>query len=163
MTELNDFIEAGKIINTHGVAGELKIEVWLDSPSFMKGFKRFYIDGKEYAVRAARVFKGFLLASLEGIEDMNAALSLKEKTVYILRGDARLPKGAYFLCDIIGSEVSDESGKKIGVLEEIMESPAQPIYVVRGETEHLIPAVPEFIMSTDLSKRKIIVHLIEGM
>lgn len=163
MIEHSDFIEAGRIINTHGVSGELKIEVWLDSPSFMKGFKRFYIGEKEYAVRASRVFKGFLLLSLDGIEDMNAAQSLKGRTVYILRSDAKLPKGAFFLCDIIGSKVLDEAGREIGILAEIMESPAQPIYVVKGSAEHLIPAVPEFIMSTDLSKHEIIVHLIEGM
>lgn len=163
MSEKNDFIEAGIIINTHGIAGELKIEVWLDSPSFMKGFKRFYIDEREYAVKSSRVFKGFLLASLAGVDDMNAAQTLKGKTVYINRSDARLPKGAYFLCDIIGADVFDENGNRIGILEEIMESPAQPIYIVRGQNEHLIPAVPEFIMSTDLSKREIIVHLIEGM
>lgn len=159
----SDYIEAGQIINTHGVTGELKIEVWLDSPSFMKGFKRFYIDSKEYAVRSSRVFKDFLLVSLDGINDMNTAETLKGRTVYIFRSDAKLPKGAYFLCDIIGARVLDESGREIGILEEIVGSPAQPVYVVKGDTEHLIPAVPEFIMSTDLSKHEITVHLIEGM
>ena len=161
--EKQQYIEAGRITNTHGVAGEVKIEVWLDSPQFMKRFPRIYIDGRPLALRSARVHKQFLLCALEGVEDVNAAMTLKGKTVYIDRGDAKLPAGAYFLQDLIGAQVVDEQGKEIGVLTEVMERPASNIYVVKGETEHLIPAVPEFIMSTDIEAGRITVRLIEGM
>ena len=161
--EKQQYIEAGRIVNTHGVAGELKIEVWLDSPQFMKRFKRLYLDGRPVSVKTARVHKQFLLCALEGVEDVNAAMALKGKTVYIDRADARLPRGAYFLQDLIGSRVQDEQGQELGVLTEVLERPASNIYVVRGEIEHLIPAVPEFIMSTDVDAGVITVRLIEGM
>ena len=161
--EKQAYIEAGRITNTHGVAGELKIEVWLDSPQFMKRFKRIYIDGKPCALRAARVHKQFLLCSLEGMDDVNAAMALKGKTVFIAREDAKLPAGTYFLQDLIGAQVVDEQGREIGILTEVMERPASNIYVVKGETEHLIPAIPEFVMSTDLERGVITVRLIEGM
>lgn len=161
--EKQAFIEAGRIINTHGVAGEVKIEVWLDSPAFMKRFKRLYISGKETAVLSAREHKGFLLVKLEGVEDVNAAMALKGRTVFISREDARLPKGSFFIQDIIGALVVDESGAEIGKLRQVLETPANRVYVVQGEREHLIPAVPEFIMSTDAEAGIIRVHLIEGM
>ena len=161
--EKQQFIEAGKIVNTHGVKGEVKIQVWLDSPEFLKKFKTVYIDNKAVKLISGRVHKGFLIAALEGVEDVNSAMILKNKTVYIDRGDAKLPKGAYFLQDIIGAEVVTEDGSKVGTLEDILETPASQIYVVRGETEHLIPAVDEFILSVDAQNAVVTVRLIEGM
>ncbi|MGM9585998.1 MAG: ribosome maturation factor RimM [Candidatus Limivicinus sp.] len=161
--EKKRYIEAGRIVNTHGVAGEVKIEVWLDSPQFLKSFKRCFIDKREVKLLSARVHKGFLIAKLQGVEDVNAAMALKGRTVFIDRTDARLPKGAFFLQDIIGASVVDEQGNEIGKLTDVMETPASNVYVVKGEREHLIPAVPEFIMSTDAENGIITVHLIEGM
>ena len=161
--EKQQYIEAGKIVNTHGVKGEVKIQVWLDSPEFLKKFKTVYIDNKAVKLLSGRVHKGFLIAVLEGVEDVNSAMSLKNKTVYIDRRDAKLPKGAYFLQDIIGAEVVTEDGAVVGTLEDILETPASQIYVVRGETEHLIPAVDEFILSVDAENAVVTVRLIEGM
>ena len=161
--EKKQYIEAGRIVNTHGVAGEVKIEVWLDSPQFLKSFKRCFIDRREVKLLSARVHKGFLSVKLEGVEDVNAAMALKGRTVFIDRADARLPKGTFFLQDIIGASVVDESGSEIGKLVDVMETPASNVYVVKGEREHLLPAVPEFILSTDADNGIITVHLIEGM
>lgn len=161
--EKKTYIEAGRIVNTHGVAGEVKIEVWLDSPAFMKKFRRLFVEGREIKLLSAREHKGFLLAKLEGVEDVNAAMALKGKTLHIHRDDARLPKGRFFLQDIMGAKVIDEQENEIGTLSDIMETPASRIYVVQGEREHLIPVVPEFIRSTDAEAGIIKVHLIEGM
>ncbi len=161
--EKQQYIEAGKIVNTHGVRGEVKIQVWLDSPEFLRRFKTIYIDAKPVKMLSARVHKGFVIAVLEGVDDINAAMSLKNKTVLIDRADAKLGKGEYFLCDIIGARVENESGELIGVLEDILETPASSVYIVRGESEHMIPAVPEFILKTDAEQGVITVRLIEGM
>ncbi len=157
------YIEAGKIVNTHGVHGEVKIQVWLDSPEFMRRFKTLYIDSKPVELLSARAHKDFLIAQLAGVDDVNAAMSLKNKTVYIDRNDAKLKKGEYFLCDIIGAKVQTEDGAFIGTLEDILETPASSVYIVRGDAEHMIPAVPEFILNTDAENGIITVHLIEGM
>jgi len=159
----NTFIEAGRIVNTHGVRGEVKLQVWLDSPAFLAKFKTVYIDGKPLRLISGRPHKDMLIALLEGCGDVNAAMALKNKTVYIAKKDAKLPRGTFFLQDIIGARVVDENGNEIGELKEIMETPASLIYLVRGETEHLIPAVPEFILKTDAENGVITVHLIEGM
>ena len=162
--EKKALIEAGRIVNTHGVQGEVKIEVWLDSPQFFKSFKRLVLDGgEELKVLGAKTHKGFVIARLEGVEDVNAAMRLKGKNVSVRREDAALPRGAFFLQDIVGARVIDENGEEIGILAEVMETPASNVYVVKGETEHLIPAVPAFIKKTDADAGIVTVHLIEGM
>ena len=161
--EKSAFIEAGRIVNTHGVAGEVKIEVWLDSPQLLRRCGRVFLDGAPREILSGKVQKSFLIAKLEGVEDLNAAMALKGREVFIAREDARLPKGAYFLQDILGASVQDEEGNEIGKLVDVLERPASNIYVVQGETEHLIPAVPEFIRKVDAEAGVITVHLIEGM
>ena len=162
--EKKALIEAGRIGNNNGVRGEVKIEVWLDSPQVFKNFKRLVLDtGEELKVVEARSHKDFVIARLEGVEDVNAAMRLKGKTVSVHREDAKLPAGAFFLQDIIGARVVDELGNEIGKLAEIMETPASNVYVVRGEKEHLIPAVPAFILKTDVDAGVIVARLIEGM
>jgi len=160
---IEKYIEAGRITNTHGVAGEVKIEVWVDSPEFLKKCGRLFIDGVPVKMLGSKIQNKFLIVKLEGIDDVNKAMTLKGRTVYIDRADAPLKRGQFFLQDLIGAEVEDENGNPVGVLEELFESPASVIYVVRGEKEHMIPAVPEFILSEDAEKGKIRVHLIEGM
>ena len=112
--EKKPLIDAGRIVNTHGVRGEVKIEVWLDSPRFLKSFKRLTLDsGEELNVLDAKVHKGFVIAKLEGVDDVNAAMRLKGKTLSVRREDAALPKGAFFLQDIINARVRDEDGNEI--------------------------------------------------
>ena len=161
--EKTKFIEAGRITNTHGIAGEVRIEVWLDSPRFFKSFKRIIVRDAEYKIVSAREHKGCIIAKLAGIDNVNDAMPLKGQTVYIIREDAKLPKGACFIQDLIGARVQDENGAEVGILTEVMETPASLIYVVKGEQEHLIPAVPEFVMSTNADAGIVTVHLIEGM
>ena len=160
---MKQYVEAGKIVNTHGINGEVKIEVWLDSPAFFKTFKRLFINGAEKRVLSAREHKRFIIARLEGVEDINAAMALKGKTIEILRADARMKDGEFFVQDILGFTVVDEEGHTVGKLVDAFETPASMLYVVRGESEHLIPAVREFIVGIDAEKEEIRVHLIEGM
>ena len=157
------YLEAGKIINTFGIRGEVKLEPWCDSADFLRRIKKLYIDGNARKVLSAKVHKGMLLVLFEGVEDVNTAMTLKNKIAYFDRDDVRLPKGRFFFADILGSKVVDEAGNEVGTLTEILTLPAQNAYVVQGEREHIIPAVPEFILETDIENRIIRVHLIEGM
>lgn len=158
-----EFLEVGKIVNTHGVRGEVKLQPWADSPEFLLKFKTLYLDGKAIKLRAARVHKNMVILSLDGVEDVNAAMALKEKVLCIRRADAKLPKGSFFIQDIIGAEVVDEQGVKLGELADVLDLPGNSVYVVRGEREIMIPAVPEFILKTDADAGVITVRLIEGM
>lgn len=159
----NNLLESGQIVNTHGIRGEVKIVPWADSPEFLCQFSTLYIDGSPIKVTSSRVHKGNVIAQLEGVSDVNTAMLLKNKTVFIDRNEANLPDGSFFLADIIGLDVIDEEGRKLGVLKEILSPSLQQVYVVQGEREILIPAVDEFILETNLSDGYIKVHLIEGM
>lgn len=158
------FLEGGQIVNTHGIRGEVKIVSWCDTPETLAGIPVYYIDGAPRKVRAARVHQGNVLALLEDVEDVNAAMPLKGKTVLLKREDLPAPPGGYFLADLLGLTVLDAAtGETLGELAHILFPSSQSVYVVRGEREHLIPAVPEFIEDVDVDGGVIRVRLIEGM
>lgn len=161
--EKSKFLEAGEIVNTHGIRGEVKILPWTDSADFLRRFRTLYINEKPYTVRSSFVHKGCLIAALEGVGDVNAAMALKGRTVCFARADVTLPEGHFFLADVLGAKVVTEDGTELGELVDIIENPTQNVYVVCGEREHLIPAVPEFIRKTDVENGIVTVRLIEGM
>ena len=160
---MKEFLDCGQIVNTHGIRGEVRIVPWADSPDFLCGFDRLYVDGAEKKVRSSRVHKGSVIAKIDGVDTVEAAMVLKGRTVQIRREDAKLPEGAFFLADIIGLDVVDEDGRKLGVLKEVLSPSVQQIYVVEGEREIMIPAVPEFILETNIGGGYVKVRLIEGM
>ena len=156
-------LECGKIVNNHGIRGEVKIVPWADSPEFLCDLPALYIDGKPVKIRNARVHKGNVIALLEGIDDVNTAMLLKEKVVSMSRDDVDLPEGSFYLADIIGLKVIDEDGKELGVLADILSPSLQQVYVVKGQREIMIPVVPQFILETNVEGGYIKVRLIEGM
>ena len=157
------YLECGKIVNTHGIRGEVKIVPWADSPEFLCDLPALYIDGKAVKLRSARVHKGNVIALLEGIDDVNAAMLLKEKVVSMSRDDVELPEGSFYIADIIGLRVVDQDGNELGVLDDILSPSLQQVYVIKGQREIMIPAVPEFILETNVAGGYIKVRLIEGM
>lgn len=161
----HQFLEAGQIVNTHGVQGEVKIVPWCDSPQFLCGFPTLYVDGKPITVKSARTHKDCVLAVLEGISDVSAAIRLKGKTVSIDRSGIELPEGRHFLADLMGLEVRDaDSGEVLGTVTDILTPPAHEVYVVRdGKREYLIPAVEEFLIETNVEEGYLRVRIIEGM
>ena len=154
------FIEAGEIVNTHGVRGEIKMLPWLDSPEDMRGFTRCRIGGKDYAITACRVQNTCNLLKLEGVDTMEAAQALRGKTVTLYRED--MDEDVIFAGDLIGMEVFSQ-GERIGELTQVLDYPGNQVYVVKGEREYMLPAVKEFILSTDLDGNRMEVKLLEGM
>ena len=154
------FIEAGEIVNTHGVRGEIKMLPWLDSPEDMCGFTRCRIGGKDYAITACRVQNTCDLLKLEGVDTMEAAQALRGKTVTLYRED--MDEDVIFAGDLIGMEVFSQA-KRIGELTQVLDYPGNQVYVVKGEREYMLPAVKEFILSTDLEANRMEVKLLEGM
>ena len=75
------YLEAGKIVNTHGVRGEVRIQPWADDAAFLLGFRTFYIDGAPVPVAHSRVHKGMLVVKFQGVDDVNAAMTMKNRVV----------------------------------------------------------------------------------
>lgn len=160
-----EFITVGTIVNAHGIRGEVKVNPDGFDPAFIAGFRTVYIDGKAVQVRASRVHKSTVLMALPGVEDMDAALALKGRTVAIRRSDAKLPKGACFDAELLGCTVVDDAtGETVGTLRKVLRYPAHKVYEVAGEREYLIPAVPGvFIADTDVDAGVVRVHMMKGL
>ena len=157
------YLEAGQIVNTHGVRGEVRIQPWADEAAFLTRFRRFYMDGAEVKVRSCRVHKDMCIAALAGVDDVNAAMALKGKIIFIDREDAHLPAGTVFLQDIIGAKAVDEDGHELGVIDDVMSEPAASVLVIKGRREILVPDVPAFVLKKDADAGVVTVRLIEGM
>ena len=161
------YLEVGKITNTHGIMGEVRVQPWADSPEFLCQFKTLYVDQAHWPIKVerARVHKNMVILKLEGVTDVPSALSMRNAILYIDRKDAALPEGSFFLADLMGLEVRDaQSGKVLGKIADIMNLPANNVYVVRGgERELLIPAVPQFIAETNVEDGYLRVNMMEGL
>ncbi len=150
------YLECGKIINTHGVRGGLKIESWCDDVETLCQIKTLYYKKKEeyitLEVTKASIHKGCALMYFWGIDSMEAAALLKNRVVYADRRDIPIDETRVFVADIIGLPVFHEkSGDKLGVLADIVEAPAADLFAVKREdgSEVLVPMVDEFIGHID--------------
>ncbi len=165
-------IAIGKIINTHGLKGEVKIESWsnYDDQRYVKGQQLYLSDGKEVLpvkVATYRRHKGFPLVSFAGLQDINQIEAYKGFEVQIEDSDRPpLPEGQFYLADLIGLEVQDEEGNVVGeVIDVEPTNGAQDNLRVEREdgTTVLIPYVPAFIVEVDIEAEVIVIHVIEGL
>lgn len=160
-----EMIQVGRIVNAHGIRGEVRVQPRDGDPHFLTRFKTFYIDGQPIIPTANHVHKSLVLMKFPGVDDMDAALRYKEKVLYIRRADAHLPEGECFDDELLGMEVYDEAtGALLGEITAVESYPASKVYTVRGQREYLIPAVKDaFIHSVDLDANRMEVHVWEGM
>ena len=162
------YLECGKIINTHGIDGAVKLESWCDSPDILADLERVFIkDGntyKQYDILRASVFKQFVIAKLDGVKDIDAAQALVGTVIYAARDDFELGEGDYFIADLIGLDIIDaDSNKVLGKLREVINRGASDIYVIdTPDGERMMPAVEEFVDRVELDSG-IYVRPIEGM
>ena len=154
------FIEAGEIVTTHGIKGEMKVLPWVDSPDILCEFDRVRIDGTQYDIESCRIQKTCNLLKLKGVETMEAAQALRGKTVCLYRED--IDDEVIFAAELIGVEVFC-NGEKLGEITDVLDYPGNSVYVVKGKYEYMIPAVKQFILSTDLDSNTMQVAIIEGM
>ena len=166
--EKKQYLECAIIINTHGVRGDVKLESLCDSPEVLAELERVFVheNGKyrEIKVTHTSIFKQFVLATLEGVTDMDQAAAMKGTTLYASRDDFELDEGDYFIADLIGLPIIDvDNGKTYGTVKEVINRGASDIYVVKTPNgERMMPAVEEFVKRIDLDKG-IFVKTIPGL
>ena len=159
-------IEVMKIINTHGVKGEMKAVHYADSPLFFKKVKRLYDKNeKEFIIQGVREGKNCILVTIDGIDDMDKAERMKNVYLYAKREDfPSLPKGEYYLIDLIGLTAETVEGELIGTVSDIIEKAAQNLLVIKkDDKEILIPKCDAFVDRVDLEEKKIYITPIEGL
>ena len=166
---MQNYLPACKIVSTHGVRGEMKALPLCDGAAFLAKFKRLFTsaDGAgETRVLGVRAQGNVILLRLDGVTDMDAARAQVGRTYYLAKADAKLPRGRYFIDDLLGCDVVDADTDRVyGQLTNVDRPAAQDIYTVTdvaGE-EHMLPAVSEFVKKIDIDARKIFVTPIEGM
>ena len=164
---MEQFLEAGKITNVHGVMGEVRVQPWADSPEFLCRFKTLYVDKTHWPIQVerTRVHKNMVILKFAGVTDVPSALAMRNAILYIDRRDVQLPEGAFFLADLYGLEVRDaRTGQVLGKVADVLTLPANNVYVVRGgERELMIPAVPQFIAETNPEEGYLRVNMLEGL
>ena len=152
---MKQFLEAGQIVRTHGVRGELVLDPWADSPQALLKVKDFYFDdsgARPAGLLARRVHKGRLLITLKGVDAVEQADRLRGRVLYANRDEIPLAQGSFFLQDLIGlTAVDGNTGAVYGVLEEVIGTPANDVYrIVKDGKEYLFPAVKHMIKRTDV-------------
>ena len=161
------FLEAGKIVNTHGVTGEIKVQPWCDSPEVLTDFDTLYLSPTEpVQVKKAYVHKNCVVMRLTGVDTCEAAEALKNRILYLNRDDVELPEDLVFIQDILGLTVFDTSTEEtIGTLRDVNQGAGHDLYIIRrdGKPDALIPACKPFLKNIDLEKGIITVETIEGL
>lgn len=162
-----EFLEAGKIVATHGIRGEVKIMPYCDSPELLAEFDRLFIgkDHDEIFLDNTRVFKGMVIAKLHGIDTPEAAERLRNKILFMHRGDLELDENTYFIQDLIGLEVKDaDTGFVYGKIADVMQTGANDVYIVKGsDREYLVPAIPDVVIDTDIDGNIMLIRPLDGL
>ncbi len=166
----NNRLEVGKIINTHGLRGEVKVTVWMDSPEEFELVKTVYIKTRKeeikLTVKNIKYQKNNIIVKFSEINDINDAEQYKNCTLYAERDElGELPEGLYYIVDLIGLDVYNEEGEKLGIIADVFNTGANDIYDVKreGKKNLLLPAIDGVILETDIEGGKVVVHVMEGL
>ncbi|MDO5123582.1 MAG: ribosome maturation factor RimM [Eubacteriales bacterium] len=164
---LKDYLEIGKIVGTHGVLGEMRVECWCDSPAFLAGFKELYFDkGKEKLSVKARPHKNVALVKIKGVDSVEAADMFRGKILYINRKDAKLPKGTYFVQDLLGLEVKDiNDGRVYGTITDVLKTGANDVYEVKDSEgkAYYVPVIPPVVKEVKPQKGYVSIEPMKGI
>lgn len=164
---VSEFIEVGKITNVHGLMGEVRVDAWADSPEFFKQFSTLYVGPERWPIKVlgARSHKRMAILKLEGITDVNSALVIRGQVLHFKRADVTLPDGHFFIADLIGITALDsETNAVLGTVDEVLPLPAHNVYAIRGgEREILVPAVPTFVLETNIAEKYMKINMMEGL
>lgn len=167
---MESLLQVGIISSTHGVRGEVKVFPTTDDVNRFKKLKEVLLDtGNEQLsmkIEHVKFFKQFVILKFEGIDNINEVEKYKGKSLYVTREHAvKLKKDEYYIADLIGICVSDESGEELGTLTDVMETGANDVYVIamKDGRELLLPAIRQCILEVDIEQMRMKVHLLEGL
>lgn len=162
--------QIGIISSTHGIRGEVKVFPTTDDVRRFGKLKEVILDtGKgdlNLSVQSVKYFKQFVIVKFEGLDDINAVEKYRGKSLYVTRENAvRLQKDEYFIADLIGLSVQDETGEPIGVLEDVLGTGANDVYRIRltDGRELLLPAIRQCVLEVDVQAGFMKVHILEGL
>lgn len=165
-----DLLEVGKIVNTHGLRGEVKVVPWTDSPEVFEDIDFVYVKKKsEYErldVKGIKYQKNNLIVRFSQIADINMAEKYKNQVIYAERKIlGELPEGMYYIADLIGLDIVTEDGEKIGTVSDVFNTGSNDIYEVKreGKKNLLLPVIDDVVLNINVEGGKITVRMMDGL
>ena len=164
---LKQYLEAGKIVGTHGVRGEMRVECWCNSPAFLTKFKTLYLDeGRSSLSVTCRPHKNIVLMTVKGVSSIEEADAYRGMILCIDRADVRLSKGEHFVQDIIGLKVTDaDTAEVYGVVNDVLKTGSNDVYEMRGADQKMyyIPVIPDIIDRLDFEAGAVYIRPMKGL
>ena len=163
---MKEMLEIGKIINTHGLKGDLKVECWCDSPDMLLDIDNFYLENKkELLPVSAKVFKNNVLIHFKGIDTIEEGEKLKNEILYADKNLFELEDGVYFVSDLLGITVFDaDTDKEYGKITDVLQNSTKDVYVIHGsDREYLVPAIEECIIEVDIQQKVMKIRPLRGL
>lgn len=163
------FLECGKIVTTQGIRGEVRVQPWCDTPSFLLDFETLYLDkgSKLIKIQKSRVQKNVVILKIEGVETAEQAVLLRNQVLYIKRSDAQLGDDEYFVQDLIGCTVLDvDTGKNYGTIFDVESAGgANDIYCIENENgkKYYVPVIPQVVLERDIENGIVKIRPLEGL
>ena len=168
---MQDYFEIGQIVNTSGLKGIVKVNLFTDDLYKIEEFEKVLIEKdkqlEEYEIEEVRYHKNQALIKFKGIDDIDKAETFRNCFIKVHRSsEKKLPEDTYYIVDLIGLDVYLDTGELLGKLKEVfpVQSGSHDIYVVETDKKDvLLPAIGDVIKDIDINNRKMVVHLIEGL
>lgn len=156
-----------KIVNTHGIRGEVKLIMYTDGPEFFDDIKKLYTkDDDILNIVSLRSKKGTLIADIREIDTIEKAQSMKNTELYANREDLPpLSEGRYYVVDILDLDVVTDEGRRLGRIKDVFNTGSNDVYTVvdQNNKEYFIPIIDEVLLNTDMEKGEVLVHLTKGL
>ena len=167
---MEDLLQVGVLTSTHGVRGEMKVFPMTDDVKRFKKNKNYILEtpkgNVDVKVESAKFFKQFVILKFEGFDNIDDIAPYKNCGLFVTRENAvKCAKDEYFIADLIGMDVCEEGGDKIGELSDVIQTGANDVYVVKTSEgkEHLFPAIKDCVRSVDMESRTVTVYIMPGL
>ena len=159
----NNFLEIGKIVNTHALRGAVKMIVWADSIDVLDELDCLYLsNGEPLEIKSVSYQKENAIVKFKGIESIEDALKYKGQILYVRRDAFSLPEGVYFIADLIGMSVYEDE-RLLGKIDDVFPAGGCDVYSIKGESDILFPALKENIIDVNLETKTMKVKIPEGL
>lgn len=162
------FLDTGKIVGTHGIKGEVRIDPWCDSPEFLCAFKKLWLDenGTEFIEVKSRPHKNIVLCRIKGVDTIEAAEKLRGRVVYINRDDINLADGVHFVQDLIGLEVKNaDSNTVYGKITDVLRTGANDVYEITDSNgkKYYAPVIDDVVKEININDGFVLIVPMKGI
>lgn len=162
---MKNLIDVGEIVNTHGLRGEVKVNVRTDAPEVFEIFEELYLKGEKHEVQSVRYQKNCVLLKLSGIDDVDEAEKYRGQILYAEKEIfSELPEDTYLVADIIGLTLKD-ADTEYGVITDVITTGSNDVYTVKGGDGKYIyvPAIKSVIKEINISEGFVMVEMPKGL